>query len=306
MPTIQHGLIRSTLGTLVWALRGMEYNIPRMRKVADWGSSVFFMPAGVDTEPVQVGHVDCEWIIPRKANHNKVFLYFHGGGYALGSKQTHRALVAEIARQAGFCALIPEYRLAPEFPFPAALNDGVLCYEWLLETGHDPKDIVVGGDSAGGGLALACLVAARDKGLPMPAAQVLISPWVDLTVSQPSIFKYMDQTPMFYLREMKTWARNYAGDEAKTHPLVSPLYADLAGLPPMLLQMSDTEVLVDEDVLLSEHAKAAGLDVDVQVSHGLMHVWHIYWRYLEQAREAISRIVTFVGEKAGEATSTSP
>lgn len=299
MPTIQHGLIRSTLGTLVWVLRGMEYHIPTMRRAADLGSALFFMPAGVDTEPVQVDHISCEWIIPRRANHNKVFLYLHGGGYALGSKQTHRALVAEIARQAEFCALIPEYRLAPEFPFPAALNDAIRCYEWLLSTGHDPEDIVIGGDSAGGGLALACLLAARDRGLPMPAAQVLISPWVDLTVSKPSIFKFMDKTPMFYLKEMKTWARNYAGHHALDHPLVSPLYADFTGLPPILLQMSDTEVLVDEDLELAQRARLAGVDMDLQVSHGLMHVWHIYWRYLEQAREAITRIVDFMAQKAG-------
>ncbi|MBL0017723.1 MAG: alpha/beta hydrolase [Bacteroidetes bacterium] len=300
MSTIQHGLIRSTLGTLVWALRGSEYNIPVMRRVADMGSFVFFMPSGVETEKVMVDHIDCEWIIPKKANHNKVFLYLHGGGYALGSKITHRALAAEIVRQAGFCALIPEYRLAPEFPFPCALNDAVRCYEWLLETGHDPKDIIVGGDSAGGGLALACLLKAKEMGLPMPAAQVLISPWVDLTVSKPSIYKYMDKTPMFYLREMKTWARNYADEEALDHLLVSPLYADLTGLPPMLLQMSDTEVLVDEDLELAERAKAAGIDVTLQVSEGLMHVWHIYWRYLDQAKEAITKIVAFVGEQAGK------
>jgi epsilon-lactone hydrolase len=276
----------------------VEYNIPVMRRFADLGSKVFFMPAGVDTEPVDVDHINSEWIIPKHANHNKVFLYLHGGGYALGSKATHRALVAEIARQVGFCALIPEYRLAPEFPFPAALNDALRCYEWLLETGHDPSDIVIGGDSAGGGLALATMIAARDKGLPLPAAQVLISPWVDLTVSQPSIYKFMEKTPMFYLREMKVWARNYADEHALDHPLISPLYADLQGLPPILLQMSDTEVLVDEDLLLAERAQAAGVPVDLQVSHGLMHVWHIYWRYLEQAREAITRIVTFIGEKS--------
>ena len=299
MPTIQHGLIRSTLGTLVWALRGLEYNIPTMRKAADMGSMLFFMPTGVETERFNLDHIACEWIIPKKANHNKVFLYFHGGGYAVGSMQTHRALVAEIARRAGFCALIPEYRLAPEFPFPAAMNDALRCYEWLLETGHDPRDIIVGGDSAGGGLTLACLLAARDKGLPMPAAQVLISPWVDLTVSRPSIFEHMERTPMFFLREMKTWARNYAGDLPKNHPLVSPLYADLAGLPPMLLQMSDMEVLTDEDMLLADRARAAGVAVQQQVSHGLMHVWHIYWRYLEQARDSIKEIVHYIGENAG-------
>lgn len=294
MPTIQHGLIRATLGTLVWALRGMEYHIPTMRKAADIGSALFFMPAGVDTEPVQVEHIDCEWIIPRKADHNKVFLYLHGGGYALGSKQTHRALVAEIVRQAGICALIPEYRLAPEFPFPCAMLDAVRCYEWLLETGHDPADILVGGDSAGGGLCLSMLLEIRERGLPMPSKQVLISPWVDLTVSKPSIFKFMDKTPMFFYREMKAWARNYADEFPLDDPRVSPLYADLSGLPPMLLQMSDTEVLVDEDMELADRAREAGIQVTHQVSHGLMHVWHVYWRYLEQGREAITRIVDYI------------
>ena len=272
----------------------MEYHIPTMRKAADIGSALFFMPAGVDTEPVQVDHIDCEWIIPRKADHNKVFLYLHGGGYALGSKQTHRALVAEIVRQAGICALIPEYRLAPEFPFPCAMLDAVRCYEWLLDTGHDPADIVVGGDSAGGGLCLSMLLEIRERGLPMPSKQVLISPWVDLTVSKPSIFKFMDKTPMFYYREMKAWARNYADDYPLDHPRVSPLYADLSGLPPMLLQMSDTEVLVDEDMELAEKARESGIDVTHQVSHGLMHVWHVYWRYLEQGREAITKIVDYI------------
>lgn len=299
MPTIQHGLIRSTIGTLVWALRGVEYNIPTMRKVADVGSMLFFMPAGVETEQFYLDHIACEWIIPRKADHNKVLLYLHGGGYAVGSMQTHRALVAEIARRAGICALIPEYRLAPEFPFPAAMNDALRCYEWLLETGHDPSHIVLAGDSAGGGLALACLLAVREKGLPMPACQVLISPWVDLTVSRPSIYAHMERTPMFYLREMKTWARNYAGDLPKDHPMVSPLYADLRGLPPMLLQMSDMEVLTDEDMELAERARAAGVAVDHQISHGLMHVWHIYWRYLEQSRDAIGKVVDFIAAQAG-------
>jgi epsilon-lactone hydrolase len=299
VPTLQHAIIRRTLGTIVGIMRGAEFKIPTVRKLADVGSFIFFMPHGVETESFRLDHIDCEWIIPKKANHNKVFLFLHGGGYAMGSKQTHRALLGEIVRQAGFCGLIPEYRLAPEFPFPSAVEDALRCYEWLLETGHSPKDIVIGGDSAGGGLAVATLLAARDKGLPMPSAQILIAPWVDLTVSQPSIFQNVHKSPMLYLREMKAWARNYAGDAGTKHPLVSPIFADLTGLPPMLMQLSDDEVLVDEDTLLAENARNAGVKVEFEVWHEMIHVWHIYWRYLDQARDAIKSIVRFVGEHSG-------
>ena len=294
MPTIQHKLIRSTLGVIGGAIRGAEYNIPVVRKLADLGSKFFFMPAGIETEKITIDHVDAEWIIPKNANHNKVLLYFHGGGYAFGSSHTHRAMVAEIVRKAGFCGLLPEYRLAPEFPFPHAIEDAVRCYEWLLETGHDYRDIVIAGDSAGGGLALACLLKAREKGLPMPAAQILISPWVDLTVSQPSVFKNVGNSPMLFLREMKIWAKNYAGEESLKNPLISPIFADLTGLPPMLLQLSDAEVLVDEDLVLAENARKAGVPLELQVWEGLIHVWHIYWKYLDQAKEAIDKIVTFI------------
>lgn len=288
------------MGIIGGAVRGAEYNIPVVRVLSNLGSKLFFMPSGIETEKVQIDHIDAEWIIPAEADHNKIVLYFHGGGYHFGSSQTHRALVAEMVKESGFCGLLPEYRLAPEFPFPAAINDAVRCYEWLLETGHDPRDIIVAGDSAGGGLALACLLKAREMGLPMPAAQVLISPWVDLTVSQPSIFKNVGSSPTLFLREMKQWAKNYAGDESLKHPLVSPMYADFEGLPPMLIQLSDAEVLVDEDLLLAERAKATGVEVDLQVWEGLIHVWHIYWKYLDQAKEAIDKIVEFIDSKTDE------
>lgn len=300
MPTLQHKFIRSTLGLIGGIVRGAEYNIPVVRVLSDFGAKLFSMPSGIETERVMIDHISSEWILPEKADHNKVLLYFHGGGYAFGSSQTHRSMVAKIVKDAGFCGLIPEYRLAPEFPFPSAMNDAVRCYEWLLETGHDPRDIIIGGDSAGGGLTLACLLKIKEKGLPMPAGQILISPWVDLTVSKPSVFKNINSSPTLFLREMKVWARNYAGEESLQNPFISPLYADLSGLPPMLLQLSDAEVLVDEDLELAAKAKATGLDVNLQVWEGLIHVWHIYYHYLDQAEEALDKIVDFIKERAGQ------
>jgi len=290
----RHRLIRGTLGTLVGAVRGNEFNIQQVRRMTDLGSLIFFMPWGVEREALEIDHIPAEWLIPQKADHDKVILYLHGGGYAVGSKQTHRSLASQIANKAGYCALLIEYRLAPEDPFPAAMDDALRAYEWLLETGHQPEDIVIMGDSAGGGLALSTQLAIKERGLPLPVCSVLIAPWVDLTISQDSVYKYIDRSPMLFLREMKAWARNYAGEYPLDHPNVSPLYGDLAGLPPTLIQVSDTEVLIDEGTLLAEKAEKAGVDVTFQEFHGLIHVWQIYWRYLPQARIAIRKIVEFI------------
>lgn len=287
-------MLRTTLGTIVGALRSTEMNISRLRQMTDFGSMVFFMPSGVERESIHIDNIPAEWIIPRRADHNKVMLYLHGGGYAVGSRQTHRALVGQIVKQAGYCGLLLEYRLAPENPYPAALDDAVRAYEWLLETGHAPEDIVIAGDSAGGGLAVATMLRIREKGLPQPACSVLLSPWVDLTISMESVYKYIDRSPMIFLREMRAWARNYAGGESLENPFISPLFGDLEGLPPMMIQVSDTEVLADEGVALAAKAQTAGVDVHLDVWHGLIHVWQIYWRYLSQARNAIDHMVDFI------------
>lgn len=298
MPTLQHRLLRTALGTVVGTMRGTEMKIPTLRKLMDLGSLAFFLPWGVESEKIKIDHIPCEWILPRQADHNKVLLYFHGGGYAVGSTQTHRALVGEIARQAGYCALIVEYRLAPENPFPAAMNDAVRTYDWLLETGHHPEDIIIAGDSAGGGLSLACMLKLKERGTELPAAAILISPWVDLTISQPSVVQNVDKSPIIYLKEMEVWAANYAGKYPTDYPLISPLFADLSGLPPLLIQVSDSEVLIDEDTLLANKAKEAGVEVEFQVWQQLIHVWHIYWRYLPSARDAVGKIVDFIDARS--------
>ena len=257
---------------------------------------MFFLPWGVEREEIEIGNIPAEWIIPRKADHDKVLLYLHGGGYAVGGKQTHRAMVGQIAKEAGYCALLIEYRLAPEHPFPAALEDAVAAYQWLLDTGHAPEDIIIAGDSAGGGLSLATMLKLRELNISQPAGSILISPWVDLTISKASVYNYIDRSPMLFLREMKVWARNYAGEYPTDYPFISPLSADLTDLPPMLIQISDTEVLVDEGTELYYNAQNAGVDVTFQKYHGLIHVWQIYWRYLPMARDAIRKMVTFIDD----------
>lgn len=298
MASLQHRVVRSALSAIFGSIRESGYSIPELRKALDMHSMVFFLPWGVETETIKIRHISAEWVIPRNADHNKVLLYLHGGGYAVGSARTHRALVGAIAKAAGFCALVPEYRLAPEHPFPAGLDDAVMVYEWLLETGHEARDIVVAGDSAGGGLALALMMELRSKGLPQPAAATLLAPWVDLGVSLPSVARLIDVNPTLYLREMKIWARNYAGDFPIEHPQISPMYADLRGLPPMLIQVSDMDALIDENTRLAENAKSAGVDVEVQMWKGMIHVWQIFWRELAEAQQAVDKMGAFIRKRS--------
>lgn len=294
MSSLQHNLIRSALSSIFGGIRDNGFNIQELRKALDMHSMVFFMPWGVETESIRIKNIRAEWILPSGADHDKVFLYLHGGGYQVGSTKTHRALVGAIAKAAGVCALIPEYRLAPEHPFPAALDDALMTYKWLLETGHDAKDIIVGGDSAGGGLAVALMLEIRDMGLPMPAGATLLAPWVDLTVSQPSVPRLVDHSPTLYIREMRIWAKNYAGDFPLEFPKVSPMYADLTGLPPMLIQTSDHDALIDENLQLAKNAERDGVKVELQVWKGLIHVWQVFWRELAQGQEAVNKLGTFI------------
>lgn len=301
MPTLQHRLVRSALSSIFGGIRENGFSINELRKALDMHSMVFFLPWGVETERIRLKHIAAEWIIPREADHSKVLLYLHGGGYSVGSCKTHRSMVGAIAKAAGFCALIPEYRLAPEHPFPAALDDALMAYKWLLETGHEPSDIVLGGDSAGGGLSLALMLELRDLGLPLPAGAILLAPWVDLSVSQPSVARLIDKSPTLYLREMRIWARNYAGDFPLDFPKVSPIHADLTGLPPMLMQVSDADALIDENMILAENAKKAGVHMEVQTWKGLIHVWQVFWRELSQGQEAVDKLAAFVAKTSPSA-----
>lgn len=301
MSNLQHRLLRSTLSALFGSIRRNGYTIPGLRKSLDTHSLTFFLPWGVETETVKIGQISAEWVLPRNADHNKVLLYLHGGGYTVGSAQTHRALVGAIAKAAGVCGLTPEYRLAPEHPFPAALYDALATYEWLLQTGHLPEDIVVAGDSAGGGLTLALMQELRERQLPMPAGIALLAPWVDLHVELPSVARLIDVNPTLYIREMKAWARHYAGDFPLDHPQISPMFADLAGLPPTLMQVSDQDALIDENLILAQNAKQAGVALELQEWKGLIHVWQVFWRELPQAQEAVDKLGAFVKRVSAEA-----
>jgi epsilon-lactone hydrolase len=210
-------------------------------------------------------------------------------------------LVGYIAQAVRARTLMPEYRLAPEHRFPAALEDCLAVYRELLDEGVAPEEIIIGGDSAGGGLALSTLVCLRDAGEPLPAAVVLLSPWVDLTGTGESMKTRANRDPWLIPDFFEPTAARYYGEEDPRHPLVSPLYADHHGLPPMFIQVGDDEILLSDAVSLAERAEDAGVDVTLEVWHGMWHVWQAFVQIVPESKEALERISNFVDEKLAQA-----
>jgi len=260
----------------------------------DRAERVFPTPADVTVETAQAPERAAEWLTPPGARGDAVVLYFHGGGYAIGSPRSHRHLVAAIARAAGTRALLLDYRLAPEHPFPAALEDAVAAYEWLLARGIAPERIVLGGDSAGGGLTIATLLALRDRDIPMPGGGICISPWVDLTCSGASYATKAGVDPIVTRDGVEALAQAYVGAGDRKAALVSPLYADLRSLPPLLVQVGSDEVLLDDALGLGARARAAGVDVKVEEWPAMVHVWHWFYPMLDEGEKAIAGIGEFV------------
>jgi epsilon-lactone hydrolase len=254
----------------------------------------FPTPSDVKVEHVTAPTVPAEWLTPPGARADAAVLYLHGGGYVIGSPRSHRHLAAAIGAAAKAAVLLPEYRLAPEYPCPAAIDDAVAADRWLLDRKLAPARIVIGGDSAGGGLTVATLLALRDAGLPLPAAGVCISPWVDLTCGGESYATRAEADPIVKRDSVAMMATAYlAGQDAKT-PLASPLFADLRGLPPLLIQVGDDEVLLDDAVQLAERARKAGVDTTLEVLDKMIHVWHWFFPMLDEGQAAIDRIGEFV------------
>jgi epsilon-lactone hydrolase len=248
----------------------------------------------VKCEPLRIGDIPAEWIIPPEAASDRVILYLHGGGYVMGSIATHRATVARIARASKARGLAIDYRLAPEHKFPAAVEDAVAAYKWLLAQGYKPGKIVIAGDSAGGGLTLAALLSIRDQKLPTPAAGVPISAWADLEGTGKSFQTRAARDPMVGSGNLGPMAKNYVGDQDPKHPLASPIHADFRGLPPLLIQVGDAEVLLDDSTRVAERAKSAGVKVDLEVWDDMFHVWHAFAKILPEGQQAIDKIGKFV------------
>jgi acetyl esterase/lipase len=225
-------------------------------------------------------------------------LYLHGGGYVIGSLTTHRGLAGRLSQAAKARVLLIDYRLAPEHPFPAAVEDATAAYRWLLAHGCTPARLAIAGDSAGGGLTVATLVALRDAGQPLPAAGVCLSPWTDLEGLGESVTSKASADPIVQKEMLLRLASCYLGDADPRTPLAAPLYADLRGLPPLLVQVGTAEILLDDALRLAERAKAAGVAVTLEAWDDMIHVWQLFAPLLPEGQQAIARIGEFVQQHA--------
>jgi acetyl esterase/lipase len=250
--------------------------------------------AGVTVEPVDAGGVRAAWIAARGADPGRTILYLHGGGYTLGSIATHIAITSRLAGAAKARVLALDYRLAPEHRFPAAADDCLRAWRWLLDRGQDPGRAAFAGDSAGGGLVLATMMGARDAGLPLPACGVPISPWVDLDGR--GAWREADDAvdPMVSIAELDRHIAEYLVGGDPRDPRASPLLGDLAGLPPLLIQVGEAEILLADATRLAERARAAGVGVTLEIEPEAPHVWHHAAPTVPEALAAIRRIGAFV------------
>jgi epsilon-lactone hydrolase len=247
-------------------------------------------PEGTRTERVVADGVPCEWVSgPGAVRHDRALVWFHGGTYVGGSCSSHRGLAARLSAAAGCRVLTVDYRRAPEHPFPAAVDDALTVVRWLLRQGYAGHEVAVGGDSAGSALAIAATLAQRESSQAQPAGLVLLSPWTDLAFTGPSFTDSEARDPWMSGPRLRRSAALYLGSADPKHPRASPLYADLHGLPPMLVQVGGDEILLDDATRLASRAAAAGLDVDLDVGGGMWHVWPLFAPPLPEGREAIDR-----------------
>lgn len=255
------------------------------------------LPDGVSVVPVTCNEVPCEWVTFSRTDQNRVLLYLHGGGYVFGNPEGHRDLTWRLSRASGMRVLVADYRLAPEHPFPAALEDATNCYRWLINEGYAASNIAIGGDSAGGGLALATLVHLKNLGMPMPAAAILLSPWTDLSGSGDSVQTNAAADPMLSPASLHRFAGMYMGDLDTRAPLASPLFADLSGLPAVMVQVGSTEVLLSDAERLAEKIRIAGGEISLEVWPRMPHVWQVFASRIPEGERAIRKLGQFLRDK---------
>ncbi len=253
------------------------------------------LPEHTTVNEIRIGDMAADWVTLPNSVNSRVVLYLHGGGYVMGSRRTHRELAARIAREAAARVLVVEYRLAPEHPFPAAVDDATAAFRWLRKQGIAAGSIAIAGDSAGGGLTLATLIALRDAGEALPACAVCMSPWTDLEGTGASAQPGGADDPMIPVAALRDMGKVYAAGSLR-NPLAAPLYGSFKGLPPLLIQVGTREILLDDSTRVADKARAAGVTVRLEIEEGAPHVWQAT-PHLPEAADAVKRIGVFVGER---------
>ncbi|MHA1883868.1 MAG: alpha/beta hydrolase [Promethearchaeota archaeon] len=275
----------------------VEPTVEGMRESFEQIASMVRVPKDAKCEPVSAGGVPAEWISVPESINNKVMLYFHGGGYVAGSINSHREYCVRLARASRTRVLIIDYRLAPEHPFPAALEDAIKAYQWLITSeGISPKHIVIAGESAGGGLTIATLLKLRDDKIELPTAGISLSPFMDMAVTGETVKSKVDVDPLTTQVMLELDAKLYLGGEDARNPLASPLYADLKDLPPLYIQVGSAELLLDDSIRFVDAAKAAGVDVKFEIWDDMIHMFQMFAAMAPEGQDGINKIGEFVLE----------
>jgi acetyl esterase/lipase len=292
---------------ITWALRRWikpnslrEQDIATSRALTDRVPFRARRARGWHIRPERAAGLTGEWIEPKSPSHparHRHILYLHGGAFTTMSARTHRSLTSRLAQWSGATLFALDYRLAPEHPFPAALEDALVAYRALIAAGAEPSRMAFAGDSAGGGLVLALLLALRSQRDPLPAAAVLFSPWTDLAATGESLIINDAADAMHFGSWVAQQGRHYLGDTAATHPLVSPVYADLTGLPPLLIQVGGSEVLLDDSRRVFQNARKVGVDATLRIWPKVAHGWQIFAPVLPEARAALREASVFVATR---------
>jgi epsilon-lactone hydrolase len=267
------------------------------RLLLEKGAAAFKPDKSIQTKPFTINSIEAQWLLPEAHDNGKIIFYVHGGGFIAGSIRSHQDLASRIAKASGTKLLIFNYRLAPEHPFPEALTDVGTVYEWLTGQYGKSHDIILAGDSAGAGLALSLLSRLLSDRQRLPVCSILISPWIDLECKNLSHFENKDRDPMLSTDILKKTAALYA-TENLSHPLISPINNDFTGITPVLIQVGENEILLDDSKILAQKLKTVGVVTELEIQEGMFHVWHYFAKYLSEGRQAISGIGRFIRQHA--------
>jgi len=263
-----------------------------IRQSMDINSRRFKNAVGVQIKPTVAGASPAEWLIPEGEHANAAVLYLHGGAYVSGSLESHRSLASNIAKSSNVRVLLVEYRLAPEHPYPAAIDDATKAFEWIQAKYSIPADrIIIMGDSAGGGLTLATAMRLRDTSKPLPCSLICLSPWTDLSLSGESIITKINKDPFFSNTDFVAQAAlDYAGSMSLESAEISPLFGSLKGLPPIFIQVGSDEILLSDSLSLANLARDSGVDIQIKVWQDMWHVWQCFGNWMPESRDAISEL----------------
>ncbi len=294
MSSTRAKIIRRISSAYVRRLNIANVDFEQVRRLWNKFGKLLVTAFGVHVQSGEINGLYVEWLTPKERMDGKLMLYLHGGGYVVGGCDMHRQMVSHIARAGRIRTLLPEYRLAPEHKFPAAIDDAVAIYKSILDMGIKAEDIVFAGDSAGGGLAVATMLALRDAADPMPAAAVLLSPFLDVTGSGNSMQARAAQDPWFRPEDLEFIAEQYCDSHQRRFPRVSPVFANVEGLPPLFIQVGDDEILLSDSERIADECIAAGIDVDLEVWPEMWHVFQMFVRKMPESQRAIRKMGAYI------------